>query len=211
MRNQTIQNMKLIILEMNKQSDFASYAALKTLSNSYQTLLRQLFVNTGTIDSIEDMDELEYQHKKLLSLKDYLEAQSIPELLSNGDYISVNHITTTTTKLGDSVSDIDKLLIQHIYPKHRKYVGIFGLDIGRAAEMLDTLIDASDEKILENRSHLRSERSIVTKSVSYIAREYSDNYRGRRFDTVHVDRNLDSEKISIASMMVKDKNNVKYF
>lgn len=213
MRNQTVKNMKLMLLEMNKQlqSEHINYGALKTLSNSYQTLLRQLFTSTGSINSIDDMNELEYQHKKLFELKDCLETQSIPELLSNGNYSSVNHITTTTTKLGDSISDVDKLLIHYIYPKHRKHVGIFGADIGRAADILDNLVNTSGEIVLENRSHLRNQRSIITKSFSYLAKEYSENYRGGRLDTVYVDRNLDSEKISIASMMVKDKSNVKYF
>jgi hypothetical protein len=213
MENQTVKNMKLIILEMNKQtrSEHVNYGALKTLSNSYQTLLRQLFTNPESISTIDDMNELEYQHKKLLELKDCLETQSIPELLSYGDYSSVNNITTTTTKLGDSISDINKLLIQYIYPKHRKLVGIFGVNINSAACMLDMLVDMSGEKMLENRSHLHNERSIVTKSISYIAREYGDSYRGRRFDEVYVDRNLDSERISALSLLVKDKNNVRYF
>ncbi|MEK4025307.1 hypothetical protein [Sporosarcina sp. FSL W7-1283] len=208
--NQTVQNMKLIILEMNKQSDTANYAALKTLSNSYQTLLRQLFANTKAVESVKDMNELEYQHKKIANLKRYLEAQSIPELLSNEEYVSVNHLTTTTTKLGDSISDIENLLNRHIYPMHRKHIAIIGQDVNSAFEQLNILMDKSDEKILERRDYHPNELSIITKSFLYLARKYSDNYRGRRFDEVHVDRNLDSEKMSIVSTFAKDKN-VKYF
>src|SRR6185312_10626216 len=144
-------------------------------------------------------------------LKEHLESQSIPNILSDGRYVDVNHIATTTEKLESSISCVNRLLINYIYPKHRKRIGIFGLGEFSARDKCLSLLADSGEKTFDFTDMPRYFNAI-TKSHEYISIDYrQDSHRGRRFDEIYIDSNLDLESISIVSMMVKDKNNIKYF
>ena len=210
MLNETVRNMELIITEMKGQfvGNSENYKALKTLSNSYHTLLKQLLANPDNLKELTNMESLECQKSDLINLKNRLETTSIPALLIISEYTMVNHVTTATTKLIDSIRDMEYLLDRYVYEFHRKKVAVISNYKEQAKSMVANVVEKLGEEIINDKYYL-TDSEVNTKSYTITAYKYSDFLKGRRFDEIYVDNDL--KDIKEIESLVKNKNNIYYF
>lgn len=211
MSNQTLENMRLIVLEMRAQlfSEDNDFKAIKTLSHSYETLLNQVSGSQTKLPA----DEVKSQLINIKKINGIVESKSIPELLSAGDYVAVNHLTTTTSRLNLIINALSKLL-NNLYRNYNTRVAIVSKNIEKAESFMWKLIEANNEEAMGDKAHpnpQRTGRIIYTDKHVYEAWKYGVSIRGRRVDFVYIDNTLPQEDINNIIMCLKDKNNVSYF
>lgn len=199
--SQTVKNMKLVALEMSRQS---SYSSIEVLSDSYSALLSHL--ECKKVIEKGDVAELEEQKESLADLLRCLEEESIPSLLSDGAYQDVNHIVTTITNLSESIDNLNDFLLRTVYPMFRRHVGVVATDFDTAQNKINKILSDSGEEVLEHQILHNGKMTVYTKTTLYEAIKYSDSYRGKIIDTVYIDRNLPTKSINIANMYVRDKD-----
>lgn len=189
--NQTIKNMELILKNMESENARRkNYKALKTLSNSYFTLLKQLFMFPDELKNQDTKLELESQIDVLKSLKNKLEEDSIPELLKDGKYVDVNHLTTTTSKLYDSIKETLYLLRTYVYPALRETILVVSSNRELVEKQISKLAEEAKEELIQE-TRLPQGYEAVTRSYKFIAHEYKKenaSLRGKRFDKIYIDQ-----------------------
>lgn len=209
---QTVSNMKLIVLEMEKQTNgtMSDFKSLKALSHSYETLLSQLNSSKEDFKDHKLTSDIKSQQRAISSINYKLESKSIPELLRLGNYLDVNHLTTTTTRLNSIISSLDNLVIA-LYERYNEKVLIVSKQLNKSEILMYKLIEDKQENIVHKIQTRGISQTITTDKYNYITTEFSKNYRGRRADFVYIDKDLDIEEINFIRMNLKERNSYELF
>lgn len=210
MSMKTLNNMGLIIEEMNKQLlSQEDLKGVKALSHSYETLLHQLdykhddFKNHSLIDTVLEQKEM------MVKILNVLETTSIPQLLRMNMYLDVNHLTTTVARVNAIFPHLDHL-INKLYEKNNPSVLIVSAT-RKGEEYLFSMIEENCENIIYLSPTVQ--RSVVrTDKYNYeVEPKFSMNCRGRRYDIVHIDKDLNNDEIKLAMNFVKPEGQFKLF
>ena len=213
MSKQTVQNMKLIILEMDKQisSNMGDFKALKALSHSYETLLLNLKHTHEDLKDNKLTSEIESQQKAIVKINSELESKSIPELLKLGNYLEVNHLTTTNTRLLNIVN-VTTSLLYSLYKAYNPKVLIAANHMEKAYEQYKLIAENSGETVIKApMNNLRSGMIAMSNKNTYYIIEFSNNYRGQRVDYAIIDSKLSTDEINNAIAHLKDKSQFRMF
>lgn len=212
MSKQTLHNMKLIILEMEKQigSNMGDFKALKALSHSYETLLMNLSHGHEDLKDNKLTSEIESQQKAIIKLNFELESKSIPELLKLGSYLEVNHLATTNARLLNTNNVLERLLYQ-LYKSYNKKVLIIANDYNKAYGLFDNNLTLSKERLVDIMHHSPTRMTAITNKHIYETVKFNSSHRGKRVDYAIIDSELTIDEINIVKTHLKDKNEFRMF
>lgn len=200
----TVHNLNLIAIEMSEVLDLGDFKGLKALSHSYETLLSQLNYNHDDFEKEIVRKQVTSQIELIKYLHNNLETISIPKLLSDRNYIDVNHLTTTVARLNTILSLLSKLYVDlcgRFVPK----VVIFSNSRRGEDFLWETLIKDNNEQVLSQTNDFRAHKVLTDKNSYTCVFKVSDNFRGRRYDYVYIDKELDADSIDFCQNFVKDK------
>lgn len=210
MSKKTLNNMDLIIKEMNKQlSSQENLKGVKALSHSYETLLQQLNSNHDDFKEHKLTYEVLTQKDAMDQILNILETTSIPQLLGMQLYLDVNHLTTTAARVNSIIPQLNQL-INRLYEKNNSTVLIVSKS-RKGEEHLFSMIDGNSENIIYQS--IMPQRSVVrTDKHNYeVDTKFSMNCRGKRYDIVHIDKDLNNDEIKLAMGFVKPEGQFKLF
>lgn len=107
MKNKTVENMELILLEIKREAmnPCGDSKAVKTLIHSYRTFLNEFYRMTKEELTSEILDDINYQSSQLSLVVDYIESVVLPKLLTSRDYIGVNNYATALEKMKGIVQE----------------------------------------------------------------------------------------------------------
>lgn len=210
MSMKTVHNMDLIVIEMIVILESGDYKGLKALSHSYETLLTQIDHKHDDFEKEILRKQIPRQIEMVMSLHNNLETISIPNLLGDRNYIDVNHLTTAVARLNNIISHLNKLhkdLCERFAPK----VGVFSNSQKGDGFLWYKLIEENQEKILSQK-HTAFQTNVLTDKNNYtLFLKVNESVRGRRFDTVYIDKDLDTNLIELCKNFRKSNEAVALF
>lgn len=209
MSKQTVQNMKLIILEMDKQisSDLCDYKALRALAFSYRTLLSNLHEWQEDLKDNKLTSDIESQHNAIIKVISELESKSIHELLEQGKHLEVNYLTSANTTLVD-IRIALQMLLNKTYTRYNDRVLIIHKDEGKAHAKFEEIIEGNNETLVDfpYRNSLDRETFVTNKHVYEIIK-YNNKLITLRSDFAYIDNELAIDEINIVKLHLRNKNN----
>lgn len=202
MSKKTLDNMELIIIEMDRVLDVGhDFKGIKALSHSYETLLHQLKANHEDFKEHKLTNKMLDQKKLIEAILNILETISIPKLLKSGNYLEVNHLTTTVERINHILPRL-KSFVAELYKYYNPSVVIVS-KTNKSHEKLNSLLEESVEEILY---HVPSKYTteIRTDKFNYVVlTNFNTSYRDRRADIVYIDKDMNNEEIKMAMSFVK--------
>lgn len=211
MSKKTLENMNLIIVEIESLlGNNGNFKGVKALSHSYETLLKQITVNHEDFKSYSMLDRLVQQRDKMNEILSTLEYESIPHLLSNGLYLDVNHLTTTVERVNAIIPQISSL-VTNWYEEYNDRVLIVSSTRKGEEYLYKYMIKANNEEIIKGSTRPNQYHNVLTDNYNYTLLTNITNHRGRRYDMVYIDSELDAKSIELAKMYIKHETNTFMF